>query len=183
MVEYIVVAVVVGVVVWFFTSGSSIKKELQYERLLQEAQHQSQRLLDIQQIDIDNMRANGEYSQIKIKELYETIDQEQEKFKKLLSQKKSSETRLGMVGEQLVPFLDGFKYNPRDLQFLGQPIDYILFDFDLGKIVFIEIKTGNSKLSKNQKIVRDIIKTGRVYFEQIRLGTDGTVVKTEENLP
>lgn len=115
------------------------------------------------------------------KKLTADLFTEREDFKKLLSQKKSSETRLGQIGEQLVPFLDGFKYNPKDLQFIGQPIDYLVFDLDQGEIVFLEIKTGNSKLSKNQKTIRDIVKVGRVRFEQIRLGTDGTIVKSEEN--
>ena len=64
------------------------------------------------------------------RELNKTIKQKEEEFKKLLGQKKSSEVRLGQISENLAPFLDDFKYNPKRAHFLGQPIDYIIFEDD-----------------------------------------------------
>lgn len=93
--------------------------------------------------------------------------------KKLLSQKKSSETRLGQITEQIVPFLDNCPYDPKNMHFLGQPLDYVHFDFDDGKITFIEIKSGNSRASKRQKIVKNMIKSGRVFYDEIRVNTKG----------
>jgi len=60
--------------------------------------------------------------------------------------KKSQAVTLGKVTEHLIPYLPDFPYNPRDVRFLGSPIDLIVFDgLDEGivrSIVFIEVKTG-----------------------------------------
>jgi len=96
---------------------------------------------------------------------------------KLLSQKKSSEVRLGQISEQLAPFLDGFTHDPKNTKFLGQPIDLISFEPD--KVVFIEVKTGSSQLSQKQKRIKELIKTGQVFWEEFRLS--GNKVESEEN--
>lgn len=109
------------------------------------------------------------------------LELEMEKNKTVVSQKKSSETRLGQISEHLVPFLANCKYDPKSMHFLGQPIDYIVFDFDEGAITFVEVKSGNSKPNKRQKIIKNIIKTGRVFFEEIRINEKGIKTKTTEN--
>jgi len=86
---------------------------------------------------------------------------------KLLSQKKSSEVRLGQISENLAPFLKDFKYNPKKTHFLGNPIDYIIFEED--KIVLLEIKSGESKLSDSQKNIKRLIQEGKVEFDQMRI--------------
>ena len=88
-------------------------------------------------------------------------------YAKLLSQKKSSEVRLGQISEQLVPFLDKFKYDPKNAHFIGMPIDYIVFNND--EIVFIEVKSGGSTLSKKQSEIKKLINGGKVRFETIRI--------------
>lgn len=90
-----------------------------------------------------------------------------EEIAKVRSQKKSSEVRLGQIAEQLTPFLNNFKYDPKTCQFLGQPIDYVVFSEN--EIVFVEVKTGNSQLSKSQKNIRENINKKRVRFEEIRI--------------
>lgn len=98
---------------------------------------------------------------------------EQEKNKTLLSQKKSSETRLGQISEHIVPFLEGCRHDPKSLIFLGNPIDYVAFNFDEGSITFLEVKSGNSKASKRQKTVKNIVKTGRIFYEELRINESG----------
>ena len=88
-------------------------------------------------------------------------------YTKLLSQKKSSEVRLGQISEQLAPFLNQFPYNPKQCQFLGMPIDYIHFGDD--KITLIEIKSGKARLSKKQRHIRDLVKDGKVEWDEIRI--------------
>ena len=85
----------------------------------------------------------------------------------LLSQKKSSEVRLGQITEQLTPFLEKFKYNPKKARFIGMPIDYIVFEDN--KIIFIEVKSGKSKMSKNQNAIKKLIESGKVEFETIQI--------------
>lgn len=91
----------------------------------------------------------------------------QQKYKKLLSQKKSSETRIGHISETIAPFLNQFEFNPEDCSFLGKPIDYIAFE-DEG-ITIIEIKSGKSQLSKKQRRIRDLVKDGKIYWKEIRI--------------
>ena len=89
------------------------------------------------------------------------------KYKKLYSQKKQSEVRLGQIVEQIAPFLDKFSHDPKQAQFLGNPIDYVVFEED--RVVFVEIKSGNSRLSKKQRLIKSNIEEGKVEFEEIRI--------------
>ena len=93
-----------------------------------------------------------------------------QQYTKLLSQKKSSEVRLGQISEQIAPFLKGFSYDPRNTKFLGQPIDLISFEQD--KVVFIEVKTGKSQLSQKQKNIKSLIEKGKVFWEVFRISGD-----------
>lgn len=105
----------------------------------------------------------------------------QEKNKEIVSQRKSSETRLGQTTEHLLPFLEQFQHDVKDVRFLGSPIDLIAFDFEKPSITFIEVKTNNAKESKRQKIIKNAIKAGHVYYEKMTLNTKGLKIKKEEN--
>jgi len=87
--------------------------------------------------------------------------------KKITSQKKSTEVRTGHIVEKFAPFLEEFPHDPSSATFLGQPIDYIVFGED--GVTFSEIKSGNAQLSKKQRMIRDHIKEGRVFWEEIRI--------------
>jgi predicted Holliday junction resolvase-like endonuclease len=80
----------------------------------------------------------------------------------------------GQIYEQLVPYLPEFQFNPKDAQFLGRPVDFVVFDGlddgDLRRIVFVEVKTGASKLTTRERLVRDAVRDGRVEWTQIRAG-------------
>lgn len=88
-------------------------------------------------------------------------------FEKLLGQKKSSEIVTGQITEKLVPFLDCFKYNPRDAIFIGMPIDYIVMAEN--EIVFIEVKTGRSQLTQKQKKIKSLVDNKQIKWETIRI--------------
>lgn len=109
------------------------------------------------------------------------LEKEADKNIKILSQKKSSEVRLGQIGESLVPFLSKCPYDPKLMSFLGNPIDFIVFDYDQGEIIFLEVKTGKSQLSKRQKLIKNIIKTGKVYYDTIRVDEKGVKHKRIKN--
>ena len=101
-------------------------------------------------------------------------------LQKIASQKKSSEVRLGKIGENLAPFVEHWPYDPNNFRFLGNPCDGVSFNLNTGKIVFVEIKTGKSKLSKSQKRIRELINQGEVYFATFRVGEDGCEFKIDE---
>lgn len=101
-----------------------------------------------------------------------------EKHEKELSFRKSSEVRLGKIGENLAPFLKDWPWDPRRFRFLGHPVDGIQFNGD--EIIFVEVKTGGARLSRSQKGARDLIKKGKVSFVTFKITSDGTkLVKTE----
>lgn len=101
------------------------------------------------------------------RKLKKRIEELLEANAKIISQKKSSEVRLGQISEHLVPFLEEFKYDPKNIKFLGQPIDYICFEQD--KIVFLEIKTGEAQLSPKQRNIKSLIENKQVYWDEFRL--------------
>ncbi|KAA8922452.1 Holliday junction resolvase-like protein [Thermoplasma sp.] len=89
------------------------------------------------------------------------------------SVQKSREVVVGKISEQLAPFFPNFKYNPKDVRFIGTPIDLIVFNgLDSGRIdsiVFIEVKTGNARMTDREKSVMDAINASKVSFEILRI--------------
>lgn len=87
-------------------------------------------------------------------------------------EKKSSEVRLGRISETLAPLLDDFPVEVgkpgTSTLFLGQPVDYIHFDPEKG-ITIIEIKSGDAKLSANQKRFRAHVEAGNVFWADYRV--------------
>lgn len=85
----------------------------------------------------------------------------------------------GKIAEQLAPVLPNFKYLPSDARFIGDPIDYIIFngytkikdnsasESNL-EIVILDVKTGQASLSQFQQAIARAINAGRVRFEVIR---------------
>lgn len=90
-----------------------------------------------------------------------------EQKKKVTSQKKSSEVRLGHIAETLAPFLDQFEFDPETCVFLGKPIDYISFGDD--EITLIEVKSGKSQLNSRQRHIRDQVKAKLVSWKEVRI--------------
>ena len=100
----------------------------------------------------------------------------------------SRNTLRGKVAEQVAPMLPGFDYSPSDARFLGDPIDYIIFDGyskvrdGIGgegelEVVILDIKSGKARLSKEQRKIAEAIDAGRVRFEVVRVSEDGEVEK------
>ena len=79
----------------------------------------------------------------------------------------------GKVHEQLIPYLPVFPYNPKDVRFLGSPVDLVVFDGlsegRLERIVFVEVKTGGAGLTVRERCVRDVIRGGDIEWEELRV--------------
>lgn len=86
----------------------------------------------------------------------------------------------GKMAEQLAPIMPEFQYLPSDAKFLGDPVDYVVFDgytdFRDGEglaedieVVLIDIKSGGARLTKGQMAIAQAIQEGRVRFETIRI--------------
>jgi len=111
----------------------------------------------------------------------EDIEELKKLFKdaeKRIKEKSVSASRRSLVGkfiERFVPFLSNVKYAAADMHFMGSPIDYIVFDGlrddEIKKIIFLEVKTGESKLTKREKSLKDAVNKRKVKWEEVRVGT------------
>lgn len=83
----------------------------------------------------------------------------------------------GKLTEAFAPFLPGFPFKSSECKFLGDPIDYVVFEGlderDVKAIHFVEIKEGTSKLSKHQKQIKKIIDEKKnIYFGTFNFEAD-----------
>lgn len=119
-----------------------------------------------QNLIIEHNKLQKQYIE-QIKNLSDQLSDITEEKRKVTSQKKSSEVRLGHIAETLAPFLDQFDFDPETCVFLGKPIDYISFGDD--EITFIEVKSGKSQLNQKQRYIRDQIKSNLVTWKEVRI--------------
>ena len=101
----------------------------------------------------------------------------------------------GKVTEHIVPYLPGFDLDPKDIRFLGTPIDLIAFkglnaSVEEVEIVFIEVKTGGSVLSAREKAVKKAVEEKKVSWRvfnpdvevdrpKISIITDGSSIRLQ----
>jgi predicted Holliday junction resolvase-like endonuclease len=99
----------------------------------------------------------------------------------------SRSTLKGQIAEQMAPVLPGFSYLPADARFLGDPIDYVVFNGRTNlanngsgaqelEIILLEVKHGQSKLTPVQRAIAAAVEQGRVRFEVAHIDEDGIVM-------
>lgn len=115
-------------------------------------------------LDYKNFKKISEQQTHELEQKLNSVSAEKSK---IISQKKSSEVRLGHIAETLAPFLDQFDFDPEHCTFLGKPIDYI--SFGDSEITFIEVKSGKSQLNIKQRKIRDQIKNNKVSWKEVRI--------------
>ena len=109
------------------------------------------------------------------------LDNSQQEAKKQKGRAASAHTSKGQILEKWAPFVDHPEIDPNwkaeNWNFMGNPIDYIVWDYrdnkDLnleeGMIYIMDVKSGKSQLTTKQRRIRDLIKAGRVQWREIRL--------------
>ena len=84
----------------------------------------------------------------------------------------------GLFSEQIAPFLPGF---PQDLKasearFIGKPIDFLIFkgmdEGEISEVVFVEVKTGDSQLSQNERRLKEVINAKKVRWVEYRVNEE-----------
>ncbi len=77
--------------------------------------------------------------------------------------------------EKILPALPNFPFQPKDMVFLGKWCDYIIFDglseWRLREIIFLELKSGNARLTKNEEAIRSCIAHKMVRFSQYHIAS------------
>ena len=194
------VIAVIALVLYYFKSKELTARKLKEQSLQQAAESQEaffkkeieaiQSKLNASYRDIPIL-ANQQFDEFKRKELdilrgvlaesakesalaeLETWKIQNETFYRQDAINRSKAVILGKVTEHLVPFQNGFPFNPKEARFIGSPIDIIVFDGidneDVVDIYILEIKTGNSSLNKRQRLIRDAVREGRVHWRELNL--------------
>ena len=95
---------------------------------------------------------------------------------------RSRSTLKGRISEQMAPLLPEFPFAPADARFIGNPIDFLVFDGytnakdekgDAISVVLVEVKKGKGKLSRVESLIKRAVEEGRVSWR--------TVVLKDEN--
>ena len=114
--------------------------------------------------------------------------QEHEQEIRLDAIQRSSAVTRGKVTEHIVPYLPGFDLDPKDIRFLGTPIDLIAFkglntSVEEVEIVFIEVKTGQSVLSARERAVKKAVEvkkvSWRVFNPDVEVNRPGIYIVTD----
>lgn len=124
-----------------------------------------------------------------VREYEDRIRELQEEHQKALKEARVKSTeasrfvikgKIGKIAEQIAPVLPNFGYLPSDARFIGDPIDYIIFNgyteikdgdgsSNALEVVILDVKTGKASLSDSQRAIARAIEVGRVRFETVRL--------------
>ncbi|MAH49466.1 hypothetical protein CMI37_26825 [Candidatus Pacearchaeota archaeon] len=79
----------------------------------------------------------------------------------------------GHFSEQLAPYLPDFEHLPNECKFIGKPIDFIVFkgmdEKEIEEIVFVEVKSGNARLSPVEKKLKDVVEKKKVRWVEYRI--------------
>ena len=137
--------------------------------------------LDLAHKTIALYRDEGDLKSDKIAELEQHLEDQQEETQKQKGRAQSAHTSKGQILEKWAPFVDHDQIDPEwkaeNWCFLGQPIDYVVFDWHkekednmaIGKVVLLDVKAAKSQLTTKQRRIRDLIQAGRVEWREIRL--------------
>jgi predicted Holliday junction resolvase-like endonuclease len=91
------------------------------------------------------------------------------------ARKRSRVVHLASITQQLAPLLPGFRYNPKDVQWIGGggAVDAVVWNgLEAGgdvEIVFLDVKAGpRARLTSKQRRIREAIAWKRIAFEEYR---------------
>ena len=88
------------------------------------------------------------------------------KITNLDSNLRSNAVKQGLTLEQWIPISENYPWDHRNFRFLGDPIDGI--QFENNKILLVEFKSGNSRMSNKQKAIQQLVENGKVEFVEIK---------------
>jgi predicted Holliday junction resolvase-like endonuclease len=77
------------------------------------------------------------------------------KITNLDSNLRSNAVKQGLTLEQWIPISENYPWDHRNFRFLGDPIDGIQFEDN--KILLVEFKSGNSRMSNKQKAIQQLV--------------------------
>ncbi len=96
---------------------------------------------------------------------------------------RSRSTLKGRISEQMGPLLPDFPFSSADARFIGNPIDFVVFDGytsvkddggDRINIVLVEVKKGKGRLTREETLIKKAVEEGRVSWQTIFLKDEDT---------
>lgn len=134
---------------------------------------------------LENKKLSSEWEvkySTELAEIKELI-QGAEKYMRKDAVTRSRRTLLGKLWEQVSPYIPKFPFKPSDMKFLGAPIDFVIFDGmgekDIKRVIFLEVKSGNSKLSSQERKLKEVIEKKKVTWKLFNVDKPGKI-KIEE---
>ncbi len=82
---------------------------------------------------------------------------------------RSRSTLKGRTSEQMAPLLPEFPFSPADTRFIGNPIDFVVFDGytqakdekgDAKSVVLVEVKKGKERFSREETLIKKAVEEG-----------------------
>src|SRR3989344_4412526 len=87
--------------------------------------------------------------------------------------KQSRAVLSGQFSEQIAPYMPDFPYKPTEARFIGKPVDFIVFkgmdEKKIEEVVFVEVKSGQGKLSSVEKSLKETIQGKKVSWSAYKL--------------
>lgn len=87
--------------------------------------------------------------------------------------KRSRAVLNGQLSEQFAAFFPDFPADPTEIRFVGKPVDFVAFQGlstgTVDEVLFVEVKTGNSALSKVERSLRDAVEKKNVRYAEYRI--------------
>jgi predicted Holliday junction resolvase-like endonuclease len=135
-----------------------------------------------QEVELDELRDEHESEIEALKERHETeigvrvekglLGREKQIRQDAIARSRASGT--GKVLERIAPVLTGFGHEIADVRSLFEPIDFVVFDGlrssgRVTDITFVELKTGDAKLTPCERSILDTIDRGNVHWEEHRV--------------
>ena len=95
--------------------------------------------------------------------------------------KQSRAVLSGQFSEQIAPYLPDFPYKPTEASFIGKPIDFVVFkgmdEKKIGEVVFVEVKSGQSSLSRVEKTLKSAVQNKNVSWHEYKVPEEVTKKK------
>lgn len=114
---------------------------------------------------------------IKLDALTDQFNKEKERNDKVVSQRISSQVKMGAISENALPLLRDIPYDCTNLRHLGMPVDFVYFSYsDPQEIVFVEVKSGAAKESPRQKLIKTMVKEGKVHYDLVQINEEGVKI-------
>jgi len=158
--------------------------EKEYEIKLEKSHSLLDKIKEENKTQLEKITKEWEVRYVKDIEELKRLFKESEKIIRAKSVSSSRRSLVGKFIERFIPFLRNTPYQPSDMHFLGQPVDYIVFqglhEDKIERVIFVEVKTGDSKLTKREKSLKEAIDKRRVSWKQINVDTSDKNVPDKE---